>query len=278
MMDTDRHPAADSPPGDTFAEDPHPGETARQPDDRLVLSLDGFEGPLDLLLTLAREQKVDLARISVRALAEQYLAFLERARRMRIEIAADYLVMAAWLAYLKSRLLLPRQEEEAEPDAAEMALRLKLRLQRLEAMREAAERLFARDRVGRDVFLRARPEGLATVRRIHYEASLYDLIRAYGALAIRRRQPPLKIRPRPVLAIEEALHRLEILLGQMPDWQTLESFLPPELRSSGLTRSAMASMFAASLELARQGKAELRQREAFGPLYLRARQDKRDST
>ena len=181
--------------------------------------------------------------------------------------------MAAWLAYLKSRLLLPRQEEEAEPDAAEMALRLKLRLQRLEAMRQAAERLFARDRVGRDVFLRGRPEGLASVRRIHYETSLYDLIRAYGALAVRRRRPPLKIRPRPILAIEEALRRLETLLGQMPDWHTLESFLPAELASGGLTRSAMASMFAASLELARQGKAELRQREAFGPLYLRGRRD-----
>ncbi len=271
MMDSDRHSTATASP-EAFAEDRHPAVPACENDDRFVLSLDGFEGPLDLLLALAREQKVDLAKISVRALAEQYLAFLERARRMRIEIAADYLVMAAWLAYLKSRLLLPRQEEETEPDAAEMALRLKLRLQRLEAMRQAAERLFARDRVGRDVFLRARPEGLASLRRIHYEASLYDLIRAYGALAVRRRRPSLKIRPRPILAIEEAMRRLEILLGRMPDWRTLESFLPAELVSDSLTRSAMASMFAASLELARQGKAELRQREAFGPLYLRGRQ------
>ncbi len=249
-------------------------EAVRRPaaagdDDRLVLTLEGFEGPLDLLLTLAREQKVDLAKISVLALAEQYLAFLERARRMRIEIAADYLVMAAWLAYLKSRLLLPRREEEDEPDAAEMALRLKLRLQRLEAMRAAAERLFARDQVGRDVFLRGRPEGLASVRRIRYEASLYELIQAYGALSIRRRKVPLTIRARPVLAIEEALHRLEVLLGEMPDWCRLERFLPAELRSGPLTRSALASMFAASLELARQGRAELRQDEAFGPLYLR---------
>ena len=273
MTDSDRHPGPTPRPDEAFAEDPAPTGPVRESDDRFVLSLDGFEGPLDLLLALAREQKVDLARISVRALAEQYLAFLERARRMRIEIAADYLVMAAWLAYLKSRLLLPRREEEAEPDAAEMALRLKLRLQRLEAMRQAAERLFARERVGRDVFLRPHPEGLASVRRIHYEASLYDLIRAYGALAVRRRRPPLKIRPRPILAIEEALHRLETLLGQMPDWRTLESFLPPELASGGLTRSAMASMFAASLELTRQGKAELRQREAFGPLYLRSRHE-----
>ncbi len=273
MMDRDQHVTA-PPASAAFAEDPHPADPLSENSDRFVLSLDGFEGPLDLLLTLAREQKVDLAKISVRALAEQYLAFLERARRMRIEIAADYLVMAAWLAYLKSRLLLPKQAEEAEPDAAEMALRLKLRLQRLEAMRQAAERLFARDRVGRDVFLRACPEGLASVRRIHYEASLYDLIRAYGTLAVRRRRPPLKIRARPILAIEEALHRLETLLGQMPDWHTLESFLPAELAAGGLTRSAMASMFAACLELARQGKAELRQREAFGPLYLRGRQEK----
>ncbi len=235
----------------------------------LVVSMDGFEGPLDLLLTLARAQKVDLSRISVLALAEQYIAFIERARRLRIEVAADYLVMAAWLAYLKSRLLLPREEEEAEPDAQEMALRLQLRLQRLEAMREAAERLLARDRLGRDVFARGAPEGLAVHRAVRYDATLFELLRAYGGLRIRRERPPLQIRRRPVYAFEEALRRLERLLGHRFEWAALEAYLPEDLRDAGLTRSALASMFAASLEMARLGKAELRQHEAFGPIYVR---------
>ncbi|RMF14101.1 MAG: segregation/condensation protein A [Alphaproteobacteria bacterium] len=247
------------------------GVGAQRADDgeSLIVSMEGFEGPLDLLLMLARTQKVDLAKISVLALAEQYIAFIERARLLRIEVAADYLVMAAWLAFLKSRLLLPREEEDTEPDAQEMALRLQLRLQRLEAMREAAERLLARDRLGRDVFVRGAPEGLAVQRAIRHDATLFELLRAYGGLRIRRERPPLHIRRRPVYAFEEALRRLERLLGHRFEWAALEAFLPEDLRDPGLTRSALASMFAASLEMARLGKAELRQHETFGPIYMR---------
>lgn len=234
----------------------------------LVVDVEGFEGPLDLLLTLARQQKVDLAKISILALADQYLSFIEQARKLRLELAADYLVMAAWLAYLKSCLLLPR-EEEADPSPEELALRLQLRLQRLDAMREAGARLMARDRLGRDVFMRGAPEGLRLVRKAAWQVELYDLIAAYGAVRARTQPAVHVVARRPVMTLDEALARIERLVGARMDWATLESFLPetpdPEFR-----RSALASSFVATLELARQGKLEIEQQEAFAPLYVRA--------
>ena len=236
-------------------------------EERLDLDIDGWEGPLDLLLDLARRQKVDLTHISILQLTEQYLEFVADARRLRLELAADYLVMAAWLAYLKSALLLPTAESE-EPDGEEMALRLQLRLQRLEAMREAGDRLLARDRIDEDVFLRGAPEGLEAAER-SYDCTLYDLMRAYGYLAGRGRRLDYNVNRRPVFTLEAALKWLEGAVGQAVDWETLSAFLPatddPLFR-----RSITASSFVAALELARQGVIELAQ-EGYGePLRIRA--------
>jgi segregation and condensation protein A len=236
--------------------------------DRLTLDLDGWEGPLDLLLTLARTQKVDLARISILALVDQYLAFIADARQLRLEIAADYLVMAAWLAYLKSCLLLPK-DPEAEPSPEELATRLQLRLQRLGAMREAGARLIARDRIGRDVFTRGAPEGLRIVRKSAWEADLYDLIAAYGAIRARAEPAVHVVARRPIMTLEAALARVERLLGHSCDWSELRSFLP-DTQDCGYRRSALASSFVATLELARKGKLQLDQADAFAPLYVRA--------
>lgn len=236
-------------------------------DDVLMLSFESWEGPLDLLLTLARGQKVDLREISILALVEQYLAFIESARAMKLELAADYLVMAAWLAYLKSALLLPRAEQE-QPSPEELALRLHLRLQRLNAMREAGARLLARDRVGRDVFVRPAPEGLRTDKVAQWQADLYDLITAYGQVQARTRPAVHVIARRPVMSLDDALERVGRLVGERLDWTALEAFLPAGL-SGALGRSALASSFVAALELARQGRVELRQEGAFAPLFLR---------
>ncbi|HJQ16273.1 MAG TPA: ScpA family protein [Allosphingosinicella sp.] len=236
--------------------------------DRLTLDLDGWEGPLDLLLTLARAQKVDLAKISILALVEQYLAFIADAKKLKLEIAADYLVMAAWLAYLKSCLLLPK-DVEADPSPEELALRLQLRLQRLNAMREAGARLLARDRLGRDVFARGAPEGLRVVRKSAWQVDLYDLISTYGLVRARSEPAVHVIAHRPVMTLEEALTRVERLLGTTLDWATLESFLP-ETQDPAFRRSALASSFVAALELARQGRIVFDQQAAFAPLYVRA--------
>jgi segregation and condensation protein A len=236
--------------------------------DRLTLDIDGWEGPLDLLLTLARSQKVDLAKISILALVEQYLAFIADAKKLKLEIAADYLVMAAWLAYLKSCLLLPK-DPEADPSPEELALRLQLRLQRLSAMREAGARLVARDRLGRDVFLRGAPEGLWVIRKAAWQAELYDLIAAYGSVRARTEPAVHIVSRRPVMTLEEAILRVECLLGQRMDWATLESFLP-ETQDREFRKSALASSFVATLELARKGKLELDQKAPFAPLYIRA--------
>jgi len=236
--------------------------------DALTLDLDGWEGPLDLLLSLARAQKVDLREISILALVEQYLAFIAGAKALKLELAADYLVMAAWLAYLKSALLLPK-DPEAEPDPEALALRLQLRLQRLQAMREAGARLMARDRIGRDVFRRGRPDGLRTVRRAAWDADLYALIAAYGAVMARTRPAVHQIVRRPVMTLDDALARVQAMLGTAMDWARLESFLP-RVADPQLRRSALASSFAAALELAKQGRAELRQDAAFAPLFVRA--------
>lgn len=237
-------------------------------DDTLTLDLDGWEGPLDLLLALARAQKVDLKAISILALVEQYLTFVERARELKLELAADYLVMAAWLAYLKSALLLPR-DPAVEPSPEELALRLQLRLERLNAMREAGARLMARDRMGRDTFVRGAPEGLRTMRRARWRADLYDLIAAYGRVSARNRPVMHVVRDREVMTLEAAIARVAALVGSAVDWATIEAFLPPQARGP-FRASALASSFLAALELARQGRVELKQEGPFAPLYLRA--------
>ena len=238
--------------------------------EQLVLELDGYEGPIDLLLTLAREQKVDLGRISILALADQYLAFFARQRTLRIEIAADYLVMAAWLAYLKSRLLLPQPPEDDEPSAAELAAALQQRLKLLEAMQTAGRRLMARPRLGHDVFLRGAPEGLAIVAIPVYELGLYELLRAYGESRRRGAQTVLAIEPSIFFSMDDALKRLARFLGNVPDWRELTSFLPETVHGELLRRSALAATFAATLELVRNGRIELHQDRAFGPIYLRS--------
>ncbi|MEG8013918.1 segregation and condensation protein A [Sphingomonas sp. 22R3R2A-7] len=235
-------------------------------DPQLTLDLEGWEGPLDLLLSLARGQKVDLRAISILALVEQYLAYVRSARVLTLELAADYLVMAAWLAYLKSALLLPR-DPLAEPDPEAMAARLQRRLERLDAMREAGARLMARDRMGRDVFARGAPEGLKSMRTAAWRVELYEMLEAYGRVSARSRPVMHVVADRAVMTLETALARVSALLGERIDWSEIASFLPDaELR---LRRSALASSFVAALELARQGKVELRQTEPFAPLYLR---------
>jgi segregation and condensation protein A len=239
----------------------------------LTVSVESWEGPLDLLLALARTQKVDLREISILALVEQYLLFIEQARALRLELAADYLVMAAWLAYLKSGLLLPK-EAQPDPSPEELALRLHLRLQRLEAMREAGARLLARDRIGRDVFLRPDPEGLLRPRAFVWQASLFELIQAYGQVKARTAPRVHIVARRLVMTLDEAIERVSRLVGARIDWADLHSFLPEDADPQ-LRRSALASSFVAALELTRQGKVDMRQDQLFAPLYLRARAGKR---
>jgi segregation and condensation protein A len=246
---------------------PETFEGPMRADDELTLSIDGWEGPLDLLLNLARAQKVDLAAISILELVEQYLAYLSEARALKLEIAADYLVMAAWLAYLKSCLLLPK-DPEADPSAEEIALRLQLRLQRLDAMREAGARLIGRDRIGRDVFVRGAPEGLRLVRKSAWQARAFDLFGAYGTVKARLTPALHVVHPRSVMTLEEALDRVGRMLGTKLDWTQLEAFLPPT-DDPQFRRSALASSFVAALELARRGRVDIAQDDAFSPLLLR---------
>ena len=234
----------------------------------LTIDIDGWEGPLDLLLALARAQKVDLREISILALVEQYLDFIANAKALKLEIAADYLVMAAWLAYLKSALLLPK-DPEVEPSPEELAFRLQMRLQRLQAMREAAARLMARDRIGRDVFARGAPEGLRVVRKSAWDVDLFELIAGYGAVMARSRPVVHQVMRRPVMSLDDALARLSTMLGTAVDWARIETFLP-RIADPTLRRSALASSFVAALELAKQGKAELKQDAPFAPLFVRA--------
>ncbi|MEW5962750.1 MAG: ScpA family protein [Pseudomonadota bacterium] len=248
-------------------------DAAPRAEEALVVDVEGFEGPLDLLLALARTQKVDIARISVLALVEQYLAFISEAHRLRIEIAADYLVMAAWLAYLKSRLLLPR--EETPPDqtsAEELAQRLAFRLMRLEAMREAAAKLMTRKRLGRDVFGRGAPETVTTVRDTQYTAQIYDLLKAYAEQRRRTIKASHVIKARQVWSIKDARGRLERLVGECRlDWVQLDLFLDRYLPTPAETKTVLASSFGATLEMAREGLVELRQEAPFAPIYMRRR-------
>ena len=235
--------------------------------DELNLTLDGWEGPLDLLLNLARSQKVDLTQISILELVEQYLTYLAEARALKLEIAADYLVMAAWLAYLKSCLLLPKDPEQ-DPSPEEVALRLQLRLQRLDAMREAGARLLGRDRIGRDVFLRGAPEGLRLIRKAAWQVRDFDLFAAYGVVRARTQPAMHVVHARSVMTLDEAIERVSKMIGMALDWTRLESFLPttqdPQFR-----RSCLASSFLAALELAKRGRLEIAQDEAFAPIQLR---------
>nr|WP_082733970.1 ScpA family protein [Pseudovibrio hongkongensis] len=236
---------------------------------RLEVDLDGFEGPLDLLLTLARAQKVDLTKISILQLVEQYLGFVQEARRLRLELAADYLVMAAWLAYLKSRLLIPKQEESEELSGEEMAAALAFRLQRLEAMREAAARLMARPRLGREVFARGAPEDFSVVRRSTWRASLFDLLTAYASQRQRNSVVSHHVQKRQVWSLAEARQLLERLIGEVHGWMALEPYLLRYVVEPEHRASALASSFTASLELVREGRAQIQQAEAFAPIYIR---------
>jgi len=243
------------------------GPPARQSDE-LTLALDGWEGPLDLLLNLARAQKVDLTQISILQLVDQYTAYIASARALKLEIAADYLVMAAWLAYLKSCLLLPKDPEQ-DPSPEEIALRLQMRLQRLDAMREAGARLLGRDRVGRDVFLRGAPEGLRLIRKANWQVRDFDLFAAYGAVQARSQPAMHVVHARAVMTLDEAIERVGKMIGQAIDWTFLESFLP-STQDPQFRRSCLASSFLAALELARRGRLDIAQDEAFGPIKLKA--------
>ncbi len=246
--------------------EPSAGET-------LVVDVEGFEGPLDLLLGLARTQKVDLAKISVLALAQQYLDFIAEARRLRLEIAADYLVMAAWLAYLKSKLLLPPEpSEEGEPSGAELAALLAFRLQRLGAMRDAAAQLMTRKRLGHDVFARGMPEPIKLMRTSTYDANVYDLLKTYSQQRQRTATRNLRMPPRRVWSIKEARTELERLLGMSLAWAPLDQLLAEFLVEPELRRTALASSFNASLEMTREGFLQLRQMKPFSPLFMRRRE------
>jgi segregation and condensation protein A len=237
----------------------------------LIVDVEGFEGPLDLLLTLARQQKVDLAKISILALADQYLAFIEQARRLRLELAADYLVMAAWLAYLKSRLLLPETDESPGPTAEDMAASLALRLKRLEAFRAVAEELMARPQLDRDVFARGTPEPIVDIKHPQWSATLYDLLSAYAVQRQKQALARVQVPHRTVWSLADARTALERLIGAATDWARLDEYLIAYVVEPAQRATAMASSFAASLELVREGLLEVHQRAAFAPLYVRKR-------
>ncbi len=245
-------------------------------EDALIVDVAGYEGPLDLLLALARTQKVDLSKISVLALADQYLVFIAEAQKVRLELAADYLVMAAWLAFLKSRLLLPRETVQGEEmSGEELARRLSFRLMRLEAMREAAAQLMTRMRLGRDVFQRGMPEGTKTIRETAHTATIYDLLHAYADQRRRTIKVGHVVKARPVWSIKDARERLERLMGDVQsgtDWVAFERYLEQMLVATADGKTVLASSFGATLEMAREGQIEIRQEGPFAPIYMRSRQ------
>ncbi len=245
----------------------------RRADEALIVDVDGYEGPLDLLLTLARVQKVDLMQVSILQLAEQYLTFVEQARQLRIELAADYLVMAAWLAFLKSRLLLPPDPEDEGPSAEDLAAHLAFQLERLNAMRDASARLMGRDRLGQTRFVRGQPEQIARKRNVTYEVGLIDLMRAYARIKTKDEFRPYAFDRKDVFTMEQALERLRHLIGFAGEWTSLLTFLPDGWNGDARSRSATAATFAATLELARQGRLEIRQADTFAPITLRRKPD-----
>lgn len=263
-----------------FEEDP-----PRQPlvedskTDQLLLNIDGYEGPIEVLLDLARSQKVDITQVSILQLVRQYLGFIERAKELNLELAAEYLVMAAWLAYLKSRLLLPRNDDEDEISAEEMAEALQFQLRRLEAMQDAAGALMKLPQLGQDVFSRGKPEGLSVVTHTKWDASLYDLLKAYGDIKRRAGEQNYDLPEFTLMSTDDAMGRLTRMLGNLPRkginsvWATLTSFMPENIKDKLYARSALASTFTAGLEMAKQGKLEIKQDGNFRPIYMRARLD-----
>lgn len=269
-----------------FEEDPPRAEI--QPHDTheadaLLLNIDGYEGPISVLLELARNQKVDLTKISILQLVRQYLVFIERAKALNLELAAEYLVMAAWLAYLKSRLLLPRTQEDAEPSAADMAEALQFQLRRLEAMQSAAKLLGAQPQLGVGVFARGMPEGLKTKTNTRWDVTLYDMLKAYGDIQKRHNDSHYDLPSYNLMSAESAMTRIARMLGQLPRkglhsaWTTLESFIPPGIKDKLFGRSALASTLTAGLELAKQGKLEIKQDGLFRPVYIRAVQEQENT-
>jgi segregation and condensation protein A len=257
--------------GDELKFEADPASERATDEPALVVDVEGFEGPLDLLLVLARQQKVDLAKISILALADQYLAFIEEARKLRLELAADYLVMAAWLAYLKSRLLLPDLHAPAGQSAEDMATALALRLKRLEAIRDVAERLFSRPQLDRDVFRRGEPEPIAHIKHPLWSATLYDLLSAYAQQRQRSALAHLRFAKRTVWSLAEAREALERLIGRSSDWARLDEYLISFVVEPSLAPTVFASSFASTLELVREGLMEVHQQGAFAPLYVRKR-------
>ncbi|MEM7178649.1 MAG: ScpA family protein [Pseudomonadota bacterium] len=252
--------------------DTPPRDQAAIEAETLLINVDGFEGPLDLLLTLARTQKVDIRKVSILQLAEQYLAFVTEAQKLRIELAADYLVMAAWLAFLKSRLLLPPPLPDDEPSGEELAARLAFQLERLEAMRKVAAQLMARDQLDRDFFARGMTETVTVKRETTWKASLSDLLKAYARVRTREEYKPLQVDRSALWGIDQAMERLKSVIGEALDWTDIAGYLPDGFRMEPKKRrSALASTFVASLELARRGEVELRQERPFAPIFLRKR-------
>ena len=248
-------------------------EFAPSSDHRLVLDVDGFAGPIDVLLTLAREQKVDLTQISILELADQYLVWVAKLRQANLELAADYLVMAAWLAYLKSLLLLPTSTDDEEPTGEEMAAALQFQLLRLESMQQAGEKLLARDQLGQDFFPRGNPEKFGYNLNGAFEASIYDLLKAYGEHTHRSNVRILRIELSDLYSTDDGLKWLTKMLGSMPDWTSLLQFLPAEIKGDLVSRSMVASALSAALQLTKQGELKIRQTETFGTVYVRAVQN-----
>jgi len=267
---------------DAFEEDPpRNAQSSTHEADALLLNIDGYEGPISVLLDLARNQKVDLLQISVLQLVRQYLGFMDRAKELNLELAAEYLVMAAWLAYLKSRLLLPREDDDPDPSAEEMAEALQFQLLRLEAMQNAAEKLKQQPQLGQSVFVRGAPEGITVNTETRWDVNLYDMLKAYGDIKKRGEDSHYEMPEFKLMSMDDAMQRLSRMLGKLPRsskmggmhsvWTTLESFMPDGIKDRVYGRSALASTFTAGLELAKQGRLEIKQDGLFRPIYMRGR-------